>query len=167
MEASHYRIKEISGDEYVVTLSEGDELAKAKARGLGVMSIPRLGRKVVPSQITTWEPTTQAPDDALALGAGTTRPLGHVHRVDKAGALVCSCGRPVMAVLAKRLVERRDYQKFAGTPGYHYLYDSDGMICVATTRFVCQIEMLPLDMEECSEAEYARLGHHTSWLAAA
>ncbi|GAP53470.1 hypothetical protein AHiyo6_00350 [Arthrobacter sp. Hiyo6] len=134
-------------------------------KGTGVVDIARLQVRIVPNQVIDFADTNQGDPETPGLEAGTyKRPRGHVHSVTEDLQVVCSCGRSVRSVLVNRMIDRKEWNRLSGTPGYHFVYDEGGMVCVATTRFVCSLEQLPEGMTHCNEAEYTRFLPVTAWL---
>lgn len=163
--ARYTRITLMNGDTHLLTKDESDNLARAKNKGLGVVDIARLALRLVPHQIIDFAETNRADTSTPALEAPAyTRPTGHKHYIDEAGKVRCSCGRPVSTVLVNRQLDRKEWTRLSGSPGYNFVYEDAGLVTVATTRYVCSLEQIPEGMTHCTDAEYTRFRPVTAWL---
>jgi hypothetical protein len=163
------RVTTMNGNEYMLEPEEAKRLAAAKVKGMPVFHNIRLDIDFIPSQVIDFTSVWMADQpDLLALEAGatagTSRPKSHAHIVGKDRVVRCSCGRRVKTMLAKRRVTRSEYKPLAGAPGAHFLYEDEGMIFIAETRFACDPARLPEGVVECSQAEYERLRPKVAWL---
>lgn len=159
------RITLMNGITHLLTKEESDWLAQAKNKGQAVVDIVRLGIRLVPHQIIDFTETNQADSSTPAIEAPAyKRPTGHKHYVAADLTVHCSCGHKVFTVLVNRQLERKEWLRLSGTPGYHFVYEDGGMVTVATTRFVCSLEQIPEGMTHANEAEYTRFRPLTTWL---
>lgn len=163
------RITMMDGMTHVLTESEDKRVQQAAAAKEPVINIPRIDQPIVPHQIIsyTW---VFMPDgtDPLALEDGVTDPIvrsaGHAHKIEASGAVRCSCGLRVRTMLVVRQVDKAEFKRLSGYPGFHFLYEESGMMNVVTTRFACAPAQLPEGMRECSDSEYKRFTQYFAWL---
>lgn len=162
---SFTRITLMNGDTYVLTKEESDNVARAKNKGIGVVDVVRLALRLVPNQIIDFTPTSRGDNNLPALEAPAyKRPTGHKHYIDEENRVRCTCGRRVSTVLVNRQMERKEWTRLSGTPGYNFVYEDGGMVTVATTRYVCSLDQIPEGMTHCTDAEYTRFRPVTAWL---
>ncbi|SDP33825.1 hypothetical protein SAMN04487914_108121 [Arthrobacter sp. ok909] len=163
--ARYTRISLMNGITHLLTKEEADFLAQAKVKGVGVVDIDRLNVRIVPHQVIDFSATNQPDNSMPAIEAPAyKRPTGHKHYIDTDLTVRCSCGRRVFTVLVNRQLERKEWTRLSGSPGYNFVYEDGGMVTVATTRYVCSLEQIPDGMTHCTEAEYTRFRPVTSWL---
>jgi hypothetical protein len=159
------RITLMNGLTHLLTKEESDSLAQAKIKGTGVVDIERLNVRIVPHQVIDFSETNRADSGTPGIEAPAyTRPRGHRQYIDAELNVRCTCGRPVYSVLVNRMLDRKEWTRLSGTPGYNFVYEDGGMICVATTRYVCGLDQIPEGMTHCTEAEYTRFRPVTAWL---